>query len=157
MMLPRTALMRLLALALLAILPAGALGAQSRASADSSAIVSLLARFRDAAAAADSATMLGLLAPDAVILESGGAENVAEFRAHHLAADIEFARAVEETRAALRVVVSGDIAWAAGTSTARGKFRGRDVNSSGAELMVFTRTPQGWRIAAIHWSSRRRS
>ena len=153
---PRTALLRLVALALLAMLPAGALGAQSRASADSSAIVSLLARFRDAAAAADSATMLGLLAPDAVILESGGAETVSEFRAHHLAADIEFARAVDETRAALRVVVSGDVAWAAGTSTARGTFRGREVNSSGAELMVFTRTPQGWRIAAIHWSSRRR-
>src|SRR5215207_4164873 len=148
---------------LFATLGACALGAQASsatvtgaASTDSVAVVQVLERFRAAAAAADSATMLSLLAPDAVVLESGGAENVTEFRAHHMAADIEFARAVQETRAPLRLVVRGDLAWAAGTSTAQGQFRGRAVNSSGAELMVFTRTPQGWRIAAIHWSSRRR-
>ena len=34
--------------------------------------------------------------------------------------------------------------------------RFRQVNSSGAELMVLSRTPQGWRITAIDWSSRTR-
>jgi hypothetical protein len=48
------------------------------------------------------------------------------------------------------------VAWVVGTSTTRGEYRGRPVNSAGAELMVLTRTPHGWRIAAIHWSSRRR-
>jgi ketosteroid isomerase-like protein len=52
--------------------------------------------------------------------------------------------------------VRGDVAWVVGTSTTRGEYRGRPVDSAGAELMVLTRTPQGWRIAAIHWSSRRR-
>jgi hypothetical protein len=28
------------------------------------------------------------------------------------------------------------------------------VNSAGAELMVLTRMPDGWRISAVHWSSR---
>jgi ketosteroid isomerase-like protein len=46
------------------------------------------------------------------------------------------------------------VAWATSTSTARGEFRGRPVNSEGAELMVLTRTPEGWKISAIHWSSR---
>jgi ketosteroid isomerase-like protein len=124
---------------------------------DSTAVVRVLERFRDAMAAGDSAGVLALLSPDVVVLESGGAENFGEFQAHHLAADIEFARAVQETRTPLRVTVRGDVAWAAGTSTARGQFRGRAVDSSGAELMVLVRTADGWRISAIHWSSRRRA
>ena len=83
-------------------------------------------------------------------------ETVAEYRAHHLPADIEFARAVRETRTMLRVTVLGDVAWSSATSTAEGQFRGRAVNSAGTELMVLVRTAGGWRIAAIHWSSRRR-
>ena len=84
-------------------------------------------------------------------------ETVAEYRAHHLPADIEFARAIPEKRSAIQVRVAGDAAWAASTTTAQGTFRGRAVDSSGAELMVLERTPDGWRIAAIHWSSRRRN
>jgi hypothetical protein len=52
------------------------------------------------------------------------------------------------------VMVAGDVAWATSTSVARGEFRGRPINSAGVELMVLRRTPEGWRIAAIHWSSR---
>ncbi|HET9453194.1 MAG TPA: nuclear transport factor 2 family protein, partial [Gemmatimonadaceae bacterium] len=99
---------------------------------------------------------LRLLAPDAVILESGGAETVAEYRAHHLPADIAFAAAVPSNRTVTRVVVRGDMGWVASTSTTQGEFRGRAINSAGAELMVLTRTGDGWRISAIHWSSRAR-
>lgn len=137
-----------------AVLP-GALTAQ--ASADSAAVARVVERFHGALEAGDSATAIALLAPDAVILESGSAESVAEYRAHHLPADIEFARAIKGTRAALRVTVRGDVAWAAGTSTTQGEFKGRAVNSAGAELMVLVRTASGWRISAIHWSSRRRN
>ena len=99
---------------------------------------------------------LALLVPDALIHESGGVETVAEYRAHHLPADIEFARAVKESRTSVRVTVRGDVAWASATTTATGQFRGRAVDSMGTELMVLVRTADGWRIAAIHWSSRRR-
>jgi ketosteroid isomerase-like protein len=116
-----------------------------------------VARFHEALERGDSAAALGLLAPDAVILESGGAETVSDYRAHHLPADIEFARAIRSVRSSVRVTVHGDLAWAAGTSTTQGDFRGRPVNSAGAELMVLMRTSDGWRIAAIHWSSRRRT
>ncbi len=37
-----------------------------------------------------------------------------------------------------------------------GEFRGRPVNSAGAELMVLTRVQGTWKISAIHWSSRTR-
>ena len=130
--------------------------AQAQGSADSAAVVDVVARYHQALATADSAGALRLLAPDAVILESGGAETVAEYRAHHLPADIAFAVAVPSTRSVTRVAVRGDVAWVASTSVTQGELRGRAINSAGAELMVLTKTADGWRISAIHWSSRAR-
>jgi ketosteroid isomerase-like protein len=120
-------------------------------------VASTIHRFHAALAAGDSAGAMALLAPDVEVLESGERETRAEYRAHHLAADIEFARAVRSERGPVRVRVRGDVAWATTTSTTRGHFRGRAINSAGAELMVLVRTPAGWRITAIHWSSHRRS
>jgi len=123
---------------------------------DSAAVAAAVAQYHRALATGDSAAALTLLAPDAVILESGGVETRDEYRAHHLPADIAFARAVKGVRGSVRVVVRGDVGWATSTSTTRGEYRGRAVDSAGAELMVLTRTPTGWKIAAIHWSSRAR-
>ena len=123
---------------------------------DSAAVASVVERYHRALESADSVGALALLASDAVILESGGVETREEYRSHHLPADIAFARAIKGVRSPIRVVVRGDVAWATSTSTAQGDFRGRPVNSAGAELMVLTRTTDGWRINAIHWSSRSR-
>ena len=126
---------------------------QSRDSADVAAAVHAYDR---ALSTGDSAAALALLAPDAVILESGGIESREEYRNHHLPGDIAFARAVPSQGGPVSVRVRGDVAWAWSTSTTQGEFRGRAINSSGAELMVLTRTTTGWRISAIHWSSRTR-
>jgi ketosteroid isomerase-like protein len=48
------------------------------------------------------------------------------------------------------MTVRGNSAWAVSTSETKGEFRGRPVNSAGAELMVLTRTADGWRSSAIH-------
>jgi ketosteroid isomerase-like protein len=114
-------------------------------------------RFHQALARGDGAAALALLAPNATILESGNLETVAEYRANHLPADIEFARAVKEGRTPTLVTIRGDVAWAVATSVTQGTFHGRPINSAGAELMVLTRSPSGWRIVAIHWSSHRRA
>lgn len=121
---------------------------------DSASVVSVIERFRAAMTAGDSAAVMGLLAPDAVILESGGVETRAEYQSHHLPGDIGYAKSMKSTRGPIRVSVRGDVAWASSTSTTTGESRGRQVNSAGAELMVLTRTAAGWRISAIHWSSR---
>ena len=126
---------------------------QSRDSADVAAAVHAYDR---ALSTGDSTAALALLAPDAVILESGGIETREEYRSHHLPGDIAFARAVPSQGGPVTVRVRGDVAWAWSTSTTQGEFRGRQINSSGAELMVLTRTATGWRISAIHWSSRSR-
>lgn len=137
------------------LLCAAPVAVQAQAS-DSVVIASVVERYHAALASGDSAAALALLAPDAVILESGGTETRDEYRARHLAADIGFARVVPSQRSAIRVVVRGDAAWASSTSTTAGEYRGRQVNSRGAELMVLSREPDGWRIRAIHWSSRSR-
>ena len=148
-----------LASALLVALAPVSLRAQSvpATRADSSAVVAAVTAFHAAMERGDSLAAMALLAPDVEVLESGGLEDRAEFRAHHLAADIEFARAVKQVRGAMRVKLQGDVAWTAATSTATGTFRGRDINSTGAESMVLTRTTDGrWLIRSIHWSSRSR-
>jgi ketosteroid isomerase-like protein len=125
----------------------------AQAHSDSGAVAAVVERYHRALATGDSVTALAQLAEDAVILESGHVESRQEYRSHHLAADIAFARAVKGTRSAVRVSVLGDVAWTTATSTVRGRVRGKSVNSSGAELMVLTRGADGWKIRAIHWSS----
>ena len=127
------------------------------AGADSVAVVKVVNDFHAALSKGDSVTALRLLASDAVILESGGVEARSEYRSHHLPADIEFAKAVAEKRGPLQVTVRGTVAWTAGTSETKGEFKGRAIDSTGAESMVLTKEAAGWRIRSIHWSSRRRT
>ncbi|MHB1298326.1 MAG: nuclear transport factor 2 family protein [Gemmatimonadaceae bacterium] len=128
----------------------------STAAADSAAVAGVVATYHRALSSGDSTGALALLAADAVILESGGVESREEYRAHHLPADIQFAQAVPSQGATITVKVVGNVAWAWSTSTTQGEFRGRPVNSAGAELMVLTRVQGTWKISAIHWSSRTR-
>ena len=135
-------------------------GGPARAAAavpgDSADVARIVDAYDHALRAGDTTGALALLLPDVTILESGGTETREEYRSHHLASDMEYARAVPAKRSAIQVRVRGDVAWAWSTTVSQGTFRERPVNSAGAELMVLTRTPQGWRISAIHWSSRTR-
>ena len=136
---------------------ASSAAAQDRAPVpDSAAIVGTVARFHDALAAGDSLGVLVLLTDDVVVLEAGGFESRNEFRQHHLAADIQFARSSQTQRRVRSVTRRGDAAWVASTSTTTRVVDGQEVRSAGAELMVLILTPSGWRISAIHWSSRAR-
>lgn len=152
-------MMWILVTAMMALLPSSASASEPvarRASTDSAAVAATVAAFHDALRAGDSTAALALLAPDATILEAGGAETVAEYRAGHLPGDIEFARATASEPGVTTVRVMGDVAWAMSVSRVHGEFRGRAIDSDSAELMVLVRETTGWRIAAIHWSSRRR-
>ena len=122
---------------------------------DSATVVATIERFHGALGAGDSLAALSLLAEDAVVVESGGIQSRSEYRSHHLAADIGFARAITRELGRVSVVVSGDVAWASSTSTARGTLRDREINSTSAELAVLSRRGDSWVIRAIHWSSRR--
>ena len=116
-------------------------------------VVSTVEAFHSALQRGDGAAAMKLLAPDAVILEGGGIETRAEYESHHLAADMEFAKAVPSTRSNVRVQVNGDTSWLTSASRTEGTFKDRPISSRGAELMVLAKTSDGWRIRAIHWSS----
>lgn len=124
------------------------------APSDSSDVAATVDRFHAALAAGDSVAALAILADDVVILESGARESRDDYRAHHLIADIAFARAVPSRRGAMAVQIRGDVAWVTGTSASQGEYRGRPINSTGAELIVLSKEAGGWKIRAIHWSSR---
>lgn len=124
------------------------------AATDSAAVAGAVISFHEALRAGDTTAVLRLLADDVLIAETGAVETRAEYLSHHLRADMEFAGAVTGEMSPLSVTLSGDIAWAVSTSRASGTFRGRAVDSLGAELMVLTREGDAWRIRAIHWSSR---
>lgn len=133
----------------------GAFSAFDRpAVSDSTEAAAVIDRFHAALAAGDSAAAAMLLLPDVVILESGGIESREEYLGGHLRGDMAFAQAVPRERGPIVVRIDGDIAFATSTSLTRGEYRGRPVNSAGAELIVLRRTSDSWRIAAVHWSSR---
>ena len=138
--------------------PAGEPSAAA-APSDSADVAAVAERFRAALARGDSATVLAMLAPDLQVLESGELENRAQYRQHHLPADIEYAMAIQGVHTVSAVVVHGNAAWVTSTSISQGTFKDRKINSAGAELLVLSRAGARapWQIRAIHWSSRRRS
>lgn len=130
-------------------------GSTPAQTSDSAAVVATVHAYHDALSAGDRDAAEALLAPDLYVAESGGIETRQEYLAHHLPGDIAFASAVDRVSELLRVVVEGDVAWVVARSRTTGTFRDRAVDSRGAELMVLSRTDDGWRIRAVHWSSRR--
>lgn len=131
------------------VLPARAAAGTS----DSDQVKAIADTFHAALAGGDCSKAMELLAPDAVIVEGGSMETRAEYESEHLFEDIAFAQAVRSERSVVAVQIEGNTAWLTSTSRVKGEFRGRTVDSEGAELMVLTKSPAGWRIRAIHWSS----
>ncbi|MCO4099103.1 MAG: nuclear transport factor 2 family protein [Gemmatimonas sp.] len=123
---------------------------------DSAQVATLVAAFHAALEGGDSTKALSLLTADVVILEGGSVETLADYRAHHLPADIAFARVIKAERQPRAVTVSGDVAYSVSTSAAKGNYNDRAVDTLGAELIVARRLGGRWQISAIHWSSRRR-
>lgn len=94
-----------------------------------------------------------LLATDAIVVEGGQVESREQYLSHHLAADIEFAKAVQTKPLSSQTTVNGATAWVSSTSASEGQFRGRPVKLRGAELVVLTQSASSWVIRAVHWSS----
>lgn len=121
---------------------------------DSSDVAATVSAFHRALQEGDSVAALALLAPDVIIQESGGVETRSEYAGHHLAGDMRFAKALPGVRSAQRIVVVGDVAWSTSSSTTKGTYRERQINSLGAEMMILAKVGGTWQIRAIHWSSR---
>lgn len=121
------------------------------------AVVAMVERFSVALKAGDMGTVAGLLAPDVVILESGGVERSrAEYLAHHAGADAAFLRDARVEPGQRVARVGGDLAWVASESETQVVREGKPTAYLGTETMILERAGDGWRIVHIHWSSRAR-
>ena len=130
-----------------------ALSAQAGPEAE---VIRVVDSFHAALSSGDSITALSFLAEDVVILESGGVETLEQYRSGHLRGDMRYAQAVDRQRREMRVVVSGDMAWAQSANEVSGRMNDREINSQGVELVVLSREGDAWLIKAVHWSSRQR-
>jgi ketosteroid isomerase-like protein len=122
--------------------------------ADSTDVVQAAKRFTEALATGDSTTIAAMLLPEAVILEGGGVEDRHHYLEHHYPSDVRFLQAMAREPKSRQAHMVGDVAYVASTSRLHGTYRDRDVDLSSAELMVLRKTAEGWKVAAIHWSSR---
>lgn len=121
---------------------------------DTAAVQQTVARFHEALAQGDSATVAQLLLEEVIILEGGRRESKAEYLGHHYGRDVAFLQAMQRRIVWQQVRVAGELAYVSTVSRLQGTFRERSYDLSSAELLVLHRTPDGWRIGAIHWSSR---
>lgn len=102
----------------------------------------------------DTKAAAALLADDALIFESGGAErSKAEYAAHHLPADAEFSRAVSSAVTRRAGSSFGGIAWIASEGRTTGTWKGKAVDLVTTETTVLRRIGPAWKITHIHWSS----
>lgn len=116
--------------------------------------VEVVAAFGAALDAGDETALAGLLATDVQIAESGGIErSLEEYRSHHMAADIEFSKAVETTVIDRRVFEGEGLVTVMTEAVSSGTFRDKPVNSRLMETMVLKETDGFWKIVHIHWSS----
>ena len=125
------------------------------AAVDAATITSTAEDFHKALAAGEPDRVMSLLSPDALIVEGGTVQTRDEYQREHLAEDIAYARAVPSTPRDVVIRQEGDVAWVTSTFRLTGEFHDRPVDDLAAETMVLKKTPTGWRIRTIHWSSRK--
>lgn len=114
--------------------------------------------FNHALAMGDGDAARGLLLPDVLIFESGGAEtSAAEYSGHHLAADIAFLSNLKREQLSQHSGGDETYAWVATRSRLSGRFHGKDVDLDSTETLVLVKMDAGWRISHIHWSSAARA
>lgn len=117
--------------------------------------VDVVEAFGRALAAADFATVERLLAPDVLILETGGGERSRkEYLSHHAKSDAKFLAGTQSTLKHRRARVDGGLAWVGSESEVQATSGGKPVTLLSTETMVLHQAPDGWRIAHVHWSSR---
>jgi ketosteroid isomerase-like protein len=126
--------------------------------ADVAAVEATVDAFAAALQAGDLAKAGELLADDVLVLESGGAErSKAEYLEKHAPADVEFLRNAHAMPMQHKTSVRGDLAWVGSEVMFHTTSDGQMAMIDATETMVLERTPAGWRIVHIHWSSRKES
>jgi len=118
-------------------------------------VIAVIEQFSSALQAADFERVGDLLAEDALILESGGAERSrAEYLGGHAIHDAMFLKGAHSEVKNRTARIEGSIAWIGSESELHSTKDGKTMTLLSTETMVLKKTDAGWRIVHIHWSSR---
>jgi ketosteroid isomerase-like protein len=109
--------------------------------------------FHGALRAGNRNAALALLGEDALIYESGHAERKSEYAAHHLNADIAFARAVPGSTLKRSGRRAGQFAWLATEGRTTGSYKGKALDQRTVETALLRLEAGKWLIVHLHWSS----
>jgi uncharacterized protein (TIGR02246 family) len=121
-----------------------------------SAATDTVAAFHAALIAGDKAKATELMAPDALIYESGHVEaSFAEYAGHHLAEDMAFAKGSSRKVIKQGERTGGDLAIVTQETETTGSSKGKALHVFGTETSVLEKQDGKWRIVHVHWSSRR--
>src|SRR5262245_37221628 len=114
-------------------------------------------RFYAALSKGDLATVKSLLDPQALVLESGGAEHsAAEYLGGHAKDDAAFLKGARQQVARRTARVDGNLAWVGSEGTLSATHDGKPIVLATSETMVLMKAGDDWKIVHIHWSSRTR-
>ena len=147
--------MKNIIIAFLIIFTSSVIIAQGTDSKDIELIKTVVQYYHEALESEDKETAMKLLSDDVLIQEGGNLETGEEYKSHHMISDMEYSAAVSGKREVIEAVVDGNIGWVMSSSSMVGEFRGKEINSTGAELMILRKENGSWKIRAIHWSSRK--
>lgn len=119
------------------------------------AAVQALDRFSAALAKGDVAAAAVYLAPDVLILETGGAEHSREqYLSGHARHDADFLKLAKIILKRRKADASGGLAWVGSESEIRIEKNGKPLLIHSTESAVLRKTSDGWQIVHLHWSSK---
>lgn len=134
-----------LALAQAPAAPAPAAGKAAEATVD---------QFRQALTEGYQDKVIELLLPDVLVFETGYAERGRDqYLARHFKDDSAFAAATTRKLLRRESWQEGGVAGVVSLFEIRGAFGDRKVALEQTETAILRQTPEGWRIAHLHWSA----
>ena len=109
--------------------------------------------FHEAMKQADREAVLALMTPEATVYEMGYVDaDRNAYSGEHLKADMALAIKVQREVLSSRSGRHGSQAWVLNEYRVTGRYRGKDIDSLGAETMLLEKRAEGWLIHHIHWS-----
>jgi ketosteroid isomerase-like protein len=116
----------------------------------------VVGEYHAAVASGNTGKALSLLSPDVQIFESGYVEqSKEEYAAHHLPADIAFAKTAKRKVLKSSERVLGDLAVVMQETDTQGMHKGAPVHVIGTETAVLEKKDDDWLVVHFHWSSRK--
>ncbi|MCP9293027.1 YybH family protein [Gracilimonas sediminicola] len=117
-------------------------------------VLEALDNFKTAIIENDSEAASNVMADDVLILEGSGLETEEEYLSHHFHSDGKFLKAMNREILTQKISIEGNTAWVSTVSSMKGTYSEREIDLTSLELAVLKKEGSGWKIAAIHWSSR---